>query len=80
MSDFLYHNFCEDKMGRFRVQYSPEKLKWAIGTPGFKRELFIVLRNSKNKKIMAFGTGDIKKAIICGKTCKLTEGNFLCVH
>jgi len=29
---------------------------------------------------MALATGDPKKFIINGKTVKLVEGNFLCVH
>ena len=48
--------------------------------PGFKKELHFLIRNSKNKKIMASLMGVPKRLVVSGKTIKVCEVNFLAVH
>jgi len=77
---FLEEHYVEDELGNFRVIYKKEKFRWAVMCPGYKVELHTLIRNSKNKKIMGLAKGEPKKAIINGRTVKVVEGNFLCVH
>lgn len=60
--------------------YSVEKFRWAAASPGYVKELHTVVRNSKNKKIMATAVGIPKDFIINGEKVKMVEGNFLCIH
>ena len=39
-----------------------------------------MIRNSANKKILAFLIGCPKKISLCGKVMKIAEINFLAVH
>lgn len=48
--------------------------------PGYKKELHFVIRNAKNKKMMACIMGVPKKLSILGKVIKVNEVNFLAVH
>lgn len=67
-------------MGIFTVTYTPEKFIWAVATPGWRKDLHTIIRNSKNKKILGSAFGDPKMFMINDKKVKLVEGNFLCVH
>jgi glycylpeptide N-tetradecanoyltransferase len=60
--------------------YSKEKFRWAIAPPGFLKDLHIIIRNSKNKKILATIMGVPKKIFLCGRNLKIVEVNFLAVH
>ena len=80
LCDFLEDHYVEDDNGSFRLKYSKEKTKWAITMPGYKKELHFVIRNSKNKKMMACIMGVPKKMSVLGKVFKVNEVNFLAVH
>jgi len=73
-------HYVEDEEGNFSLLYTPAKFRWAIMAPGWIRDLHVLVRNSKNKKIMATITGVPKKYILCGKNVKMNEVNFLAVH
>ena len=62
------------------INYTKERFKWGVKTPTHDKFLHLLIRNSKNKKIMAVCTGDVKKYVVKGKTLKMAEGNFMCVH
>ena len=66
MCKFLEDHYVEDTNGNFKVTYSPEKLRWACGTPGYIKDIHLLVRNSKNKKIMASAITDPKNFIING--------------
>lgn len=67
-------------MGNFRLKYSIDKLRWGIASPGYVKELQFLIRNSKNKKILACIFGIPKNVVVLGKTIKMVEVNFLAVH
>ena len=74
------YNYVEDTLGNFRLNYSKEKLIWALASPGYIKHLQFLIRNSKNKKIMGCTFGLPKKMTMNGKQVKIIEGNFLTVH
>jgi len=53
LSEFLNYHYVESDMKDFRLKQDREMLQWAYTQPGFKKEYFIVIRNSKSRKIMA---------------------------
>ena len=73
-------HYVEDDEGNFRLLYTPAKFRWAIMTPGWIKDLHFMVRNFKNKKIMALITVVPKKFIVLGKNLKMCETNFLAVH
>jgi len=75
---FIGDHYVESK--DFRVIYSIEKFRWAVMTPGWEREYHLLIRNSKNKKIMAIMVGCPKKFIINGVNKTMLEGNFFSIH
>lgn len=75
---FIEEHYVESS--DFRVIYTPEKFRWALMTPGWVQEYHFVVRNSKNKKIMALMVGCPKKYILLGKTITMLEGNFFAIH
>ena len=82
LCDFLEAHYVEDDGGSFRLKYSPEKTRWAITMPGFQKvkDLHFLVRNEKNKKIMASIMGVPKKLSVQGQVIKVCEVNFLSVH
>mmetsp|Transcript_958 Transcript_958/g.1704 ORF Transcript_958/g.1704 Transcript_958/m.1704 type:complete len:323 (-) Transcript_958:67-1035(-) len=73
-------HYVEDPAGNFRLQYSKEKFKWGVATPGYIKDMHFIVRNSKNKKILATCVGVPKKLVVLGRTIKVCEANFLSVH
>jgi len=78
--EFLMDHYVEDEDGNFRLLYTPEKFRWAIMCPGWIKDLHVIVRNSKNRKIMASITGVPKKYILNNRNVKMNEVNFLAVH
>lgn len=54
-------HYVEDQVGHFRLHYSLAKFRWGIASPGYVKELHFLIRNSKNKKILASIVGVPKK-------------------
>ena len=48
--------------------------------PGYKKEYFIVIRNSKTRKIMANFMDHPVRLVINGKETNVSMTNFLAVH
>lgn len=71
-------HYVEDAV--FRLKYDPEKVRWVLMSPGWTKDMHCLVRNSKNKKIMACIFGTPKKCVLNGQTQKMSEVNFLAVH
>jgi glycylpeptide N-tetradecanoyltransferase len=80
LQSFLEQHYVEDPQCHFRLKYSPDKIRWAVTSPGFKKELHFVARNEKNGKLMACLMGVPKKLVLLGKNVNVCEVNFLAVH
>lgn len=62
------------------MEYDTGKFKYAMDQPGLVKDYCFLVRNAKNKKIMATIMGIPKKFNICGQNVKMFETNFLSVH
>ena len=78
--DFLTEHYVEDNLGNFRLYYSKDKFRWGVASPGFMKDMNFLIRNSKNKKILACIVGVPKKLVVNGKPVKVVEVNFLAIH
>jgi len=79
LCNFLQANYLEDTESVFHFAYSKESIKWIAQCPNHFPELFISVRLTSNKKIVAtiFGIPcDIK---VYDKIIKQVEINLLCV-
>lgn len=77
---FLKQHYVEDKSGTFRFNYSIDFLKWALTPPGYMFNLHIGVRVSRTKRIYGMITGIPSCMSVFGKTERMIEINFLCVH
>uniref|UniRef100_A0A7S2RFI4 Glycylpeptide N-tetradecanoyltransferase n=2 Tax=Mucochytrium quahogii TaxID=96639 RepID=A0A7S2RFI4_9STRA len=76
----LTENYVEDDDNMFRFDYSPEFLRWALCSPGYFKEWHVGVRQSNNKKLRAMITGIPVTSNAMGKSLKMAEINFLCIH
>ena len=75
---FIEEHYVES--ADFRVIYSIEKFRWALMTLGWVKDYHMLVRNSKNKKIMAVMVGCPKKFVVNGRNLTMLEGNFFSIH
>jgi glycylpeptide N-tetradecanoyltransferase len=62
-----------------RFNYSPEFLRWALCSPGFKKEWHLGVRVKSTKKLVGFIAG-LPATVRANATCiDMVEINFLCV-
>jgi glycylpeptide N-tetradecanoyltransferase len=66
VATFLTEYYVEDDVGHFRLNYTKEKLRWAMETPGYIPDLHFCVRSEKNNKIMAVIAGQPKKVNVLG--------------
>eukprot|EP01104_Vermistella_antarctica_P004165 TRINITY_DN14673_c0_g1_i1.p1 TRINITY_DN14673_c0_g1~~TRINITY_DN14673_c0_g1_i1.p1 ORF type:complete len:456 (+),score=142.19 TRINITY_DN14673_c0_g1_i1:24-1370(+) len=78
--NLLSENYVEDDDNMFRFDYSEQFLEWALKPPGYFPEWHIGVRVKTTKKLVAFITGIPATVFVYGKSVKLAEINFLCVH
>ncbi|CAL8147625.1 unnamed protein product [Orchesella dallaii] len=76
----LSENYVEDDDCLFRFDYPPEFLKWALKPPEWKQEWHCGVRVTKNKKLVGFISAIPATIGVHGKSLKIVEINFLCVH
>lgn len=76
----LNENYVEDDDNMFRFDYSRDFLKWALLSPGFRREWHCGVRTISTKKLVAFITATPQKMHVPGGDVMMVEINFLCVH
>lgn len=71
-------HYVEDKKSQFRFAYPVDFLKWALLAPGYAKNWHLAVR--QNKKLVGFISGIPISINIGGKTVRVAEINFLCVH
>lgn len=76
----LNENYVEDDDCMFRFDYPPDFLKWALQPPGWKREWHCGVRVIKSGRLVGFISAIPATLQIYGKSQKMVEINFLCVH
>ncbi|KAK0407205.1 hypothetical protein QR680_019073 [Steinernema hermaphroditum] len=79
----LSENYVED--GKFRMDYSHELLRWALGPPGYRKQWHLGVRatvESKDKKgkLLAFIAAIPITVRVYSQTVKMVKIDFLCVH
>ena len=80
LSEFLNFHYVESEGADFRLAQSTKMLQWAYMIPGYKKEQFIVIRNTKSKKIMANFMLHPMRLVIMAKETNVSMTNFLAVH
>lgn len=78
--ELLLNHYVEDDGGKFRFDYQPSFLKWALTPPGFKKEWLVGIRGGPTKSLFAFISGIPIKMKSQNKPVTMAEINFLCVH
>lgn len=77
----LAENYVEDDDGCFRFDYSIAFLRWALMPPGYHKDMYFGIRDTKNANTLAgFISGIPVELHVEKSTIKTTEVNFLCVH
>jgi len=74
----LRDHYVEDDDNMFRFDYSRDFLKWALKPPGFLREWHVAVKHGK--AYVGFISAIPADIIVHGRTHKMVEINFLCVH
>ncbi len=77
--EFLNNNYLEDLDANYRFAYSKESIKWILECPNYFPELFICVRLSSNKKIVATIFGIPMDVKVYDKIIKQVEINLLCI-
>ena len=78
--ELLSGHYVEDDDATFRLTYSASFLKWALKSPGWRKEWHVGVRVTKSKKLVAFISGVPIALRVRSRVLKSTEINFLCVH
>ncbi|KAJ2894645.1 Glycylpeptide N-tetradecanoyltransferase [Zalerion maritima] len=76
----LNGHYVEDDEAMFRFNYSPSILKWAMQSPGWKKQWHIGVRASHSRKLVAFISGIPTSLRVWDKVLNSSEVNFICVH
>ncbi|XP_030384430.1 glycylpeptide N-tetradecanoyltransferase-like isoform X2 [Scaptodrosophila lebanonensis] len=76
----LQENYVEDGDAMFRFHYQPEFLKWALQSPGWKRDWHVGVRVVKSGKLVGFISANPGKLRVYDQTIPIVDVNFLCVH
>lgn len=80
LSEFLNDHYVESDSNDFRLSQDTEYLKWAYTVPGYNKDYFMIIRNSKNKKILANFMVHPAKLKMFGKEQNVSMTNFLAIH
>lgn len=76
---FLNNNYLEDETGTVKFAYSKETLRWILKCPGYFPELFVAIRLTTNKRIVATIFGIPMHVKVMDKVMEQVEINLLCV-
>lgn len=76
----LVQNYVEDDDATLRFDYSIEFLQWTLSPPDQPADWIFGVRGGGKKKLWGFITGIPITLTVNGKTMKMAEINFLCVH
>jgi glycylpeptide N-tetradecanoyltransferase len=78
--DLLSGHFVEDDGATFRLKYSTAILKWAMMSPGWKKQWHRGVRATQSKKLVAFIAANSLKLKVHQNTLHASEVNFMVVH
>ncbi|KZZ97947.1 glycylpeptide N-tetradecanoyltransferase [Ascosphaera apis ARSEF 7405] len=78
--DLLAGHYVEDVNAMFRFNYSTSFLNWALKSPGWKKNWHVGVRAVKSQKLVASICGIPVTINVRGKSLKVVEINFLCIH
>ncbi len=78
--DLLFQNYVEDDDCKFRFDYSPDFLRWALTPPGYTQSFHLGVRLTKSNRLMAFISAVPAKVRVYDVIKDMVEVNFLCVH
>ncbi|CAK7273377.1 glycylpeptide N-tetradecanoyltransferase [Sporothrix epigloea] len=78
--DLLSGHFVEDGEAMFRFRYSKSILKWAMMSPGWKKEWHVGVRATQSRKLVAFISAIPLQLRIRDKVLNASEVNFLVIH
>ncbi|KAH8087475.1 Glycylpeptide N-tetradecanoyltransferase, partial [Filobasidium floriforme] len=76
----LSENYVEDDDASFRLHYSKEFLHWALAPPEYVADWHLGVRQTSNKKLVAFISGIPLSTRVRDHTIKTAEINFLVTH
>jgi glycylpeptide N-tetradecanoyltransferase len=74
--EFLKLHYVADKQNKFKLDYSPEFIKWSLGTDG----ILIAITLKSNGAICGVVGCYFKNFVVFDKTEKFGVVNFLCAH
>lgn len=80
LHSLLSENYVEDPNSVFRLDYSKEFLRWALGPPGYEPGWHLSVRVKENGKMCAFISAIPVKIMVHHKEVNMVEINFLCIH
>lgn len=78
--ELLTGHYVEDNEAMFRFNYSVSFLKWALKSPGWRKDWHVGVRASKSRKLVAFISGVPIQLRVRSQQLRSIEINFLCVH
>ncbi|KAL3958431.1 hypothetical protein ACCO45_006593 [Purpureocillium lilacinum] len=78
--ELLNGHYVEDDEAMFRFNYSPEILRWAMMSPGWKRKYHVGVRASQSRKLVAFISAIPCRLRVRENYIMCSEVNFLCIH
>ncbi|EPE27530.1 Acyl-CoA N-acyltransferases (Nat) [Glarea lozoyensis ATCC 20868] len=78
--DLLYGHYVEDDEAMFRFNYSKSFLKWALLSPGWRKEWHVGLRASVSRRLVAFISAIPVQLRVRENVLNASEVNFLVVH
>jgi glycylpeptide N-tetradecanoyltransferase len=76
--ELLNGHYVEDDEAMFRFKYSPDMLKWALMSPGWKKEWHVGIRGGT--KLCAFISAVPVQIRVRDRVVKGSEVNFMVVH
>lgn len=77
----LRENYIEDEHHQFRMEYSPDFLRWALTPPGWLKQGHVGIRSKRNgEQLVGFISGVPADIRVYDKCIQMIEVNYLCVH
>lgn len=78
--DFLETHYFTDVSNKFQVKFTPERLRWAICTPGFDSNLHLILRSAANDNILGCVFAMPKNVLVSNEKIKMVDIQYLTTH
>ncbi|KAJ9150344.1 Glycylpeptide N-tetradecanoyltransferase [Pleurostoma richardsiae] len=78
--ELLNGHYVEDDEAMFRFNYGTSILRWAMCSPGWKKEWHVGVRATQSKKLVAFISAIPMELRVRENVIHASEVNFLCIH